>query len=63
MNSTAIALLAELPDIAERTAEQLKQLHAEPSAVRAELMALQAEGLARHARRLHEELRRERYAA
>ena len=53
-------LLAQLPDLAERTKAQLVELNEAPSEVRAELMAMQLEGAARHVRRIQDEMRREK---
>lgn len=59
MDKTVLdALLNQLPDITQRTAAQLEELHKEPSEVRAELAALQVEGVARHIRRIGDEMRR-----
>jgi len=53
-------LLAQLPEIAERTKAQMEEFHREPSAARAELLLAQIVGVAHHIRQISDELRRTR---
>ena len=51
-------LLAQLPEIAERTKAQMEEFHREPSGARAELLLAQIVGVAHHIRQISDELRR-----
>lgn len=56
----ADALLAQLPDIGERTKAQLDEFRREPSRAKAELLLAQIAGVANHVRAITEELQRAR---